>query len=283
MKTIKTLQIILLTTTLFLFHLSSQAQKKPDLNQMRKMFEQRRPQLDTLAFSPEKYNLPFLSFETTTLDSIKIASWFIPNPSNKGTVLMIHGFDMNKSGMLGRASHFYKMGYSVVLPDLRARGESGGEKASTGKANATDVECVYNFCKEHLSNFGELILYGFSHGGRAAVFGLNKVGAKNPIILESPPFYLSNAFKRQYKIETPMNGDESEIKQALEAISSNPMLLLIGDDDTAINEEEGNELIGFSRHKKSRIIVFEETAHSVYSTNESKYAKTLHQFLKSIK
>ena len=91
------------------------------------------PSLDTLAFGPEKYNMEYQTVKTLTTDNIEIVSWFIPNKELKGTIIMVHGFDMNKSGMLSRAKFFYDLGYSVLLPDLRARGESGGDKANNWK------------------------------------------------------------------------------------------------------------------------------------------------------
>jgi len=280
MNTTKQLFFITLMMLTLSFSTNGWAQKEIDFQKMKVMFEQRRPQLDTMMFGPEKYKLPYLSLKTFATDNIKIASWFIPNSKNKGTILMVHGFDMNKSGMLSRANHFYKLGYSVLLPDLRARGESGGKKANTGATNANDVESVYNFYKQHLSSFGDITFYGYSHGGRAIIFGMHKLKAKESIILESTPYYLMNGFKRQYKINMPMKVYESALQAAMTTISKNRILLLVGDNDTAINEAEGKELIGLSTNKNSYMLLFNETGHSIfYSKQKQKYTEEINTFL----
>ena len=117
MNTTKQLFFIVLLALIFSLPIKSWSQTKMDFQKMKVMFEKRRPQLDTMLFTPKKFKLPYLSLKTITSDSIKIASWFIPNSAKKGTILMVHGFDMNISGMLSRANHFYKLGYSVLLPD----------------------------------------------------------------------------------------------------------------------------------------------------------------------
>lgn len=258
------------------------SQNKMDFQKMKAMFEQRRPGLDTMLYNPNFFDLPFLSFETTTSDSTNIASWFIPNQEKKGTIFMVHGFDMNKSGMLSRANYFYQLGYSILLPDLRARGQSGGIKASRGATNAYDVESVYHFYRNHLSCFGNITFYGFSHGGRAILFGAAKLAAKEPIILESTPYYLTEGLKRQFKINLPMPINESALESAIETISNNSILLLIGDNDTAINEKEGRELISLSKNENSSMVLFNQTGHSIFTEkNKEKYDKTIHTFLNS--
>lgn len=271
-----------LFATLILISFYGWSQKEMDFQKMKAMFEQRRPQLDTMQFHPEKFNLPYLSLKTITTDNIKIVSWFLPNPEKKGTIIMVHGFDMNKSGMLSRANHFYNLGYSVLMPDLRARGESGGEKANTGASNARDIESVYNFYTEYLSEFGEITFYGYSHGGRAIIFGMDRLKAKDPIILESIPYYLMNGFKRQYKVNLPMKVDESALQAAMKTIAKNKVLLLIGDSDIAINEKEGKELIGLSTNENSYMVLFEETGHSIFSgKKKQQYAREINTFLNS--
>ena len=264
----------------FSFPLNGWSQNDIDFQKMKVMFEQRRPQLDTMQFTPEKFKLPYLSLKTVTTDTIEIACWFIPNPEKKGTILMVHGFDMNKSGMLARANHFHKLGYSVLLPDLRARGESGGKKANTGATNAHDVESVYNFYKQNLSSFGNITFYGYSHGGRAIIFGMSKLKAKESIILESTPYYLMNGFKRQYKINIAMKVDETDLQAAMKTIAENRALLLVADSDTAINEEEGKELIGLSTNKNSYMVLFNQTGHSIFSSKQKQqYTEEINKFL----
>jgi len=256
------------------------AQSSMDLSEMKASFEKRRPALDIMSAYPDDYNLAYETFNVTTNDSINIASWFIPNKLKKGTVLMVHGFDMNKSHMLKRASHFHKKGYSVILLDLRARGESGGDKANTGKKNALDVAEVYKYYKNNFGNYGDITLYGFSHGGRAIIFGASMIGDVEKVILESPPYELGESFKRQYKMPNAPDISEDLINEALTNISNSPLLLLIGDSDTAIIESEAKTLIEHSANANSKVVIFDNTTHHVFcDTNKTRYDSVVFEFI----
>ncbi len=272
-----------ISTTLimcFAFALSVWAQNTTDLSKMKSSFEKRRPSLDTMSVMPNDINLNYEVFNVTTMDSINVASWFIPNELKKGTVLMVHGFNMNKSHMLKRASLFHKNGYSILLLDLRARGESGGNKASTGSKNAFEVAEVYNHYKNNFANYGDITFYGFSHGGRAVIFGASMIGNVEKVILESPPYQLGESFKRQYRMPNAPKISEAPINAALANISNTSILLLIGDKDTAIIDSEAKTLIDYSTNKESKVVIFDNTAHNVFSDrNMSKYENVVFEFI----
>ena len=259
---------------------SLHAQKAMNLKKMKSSFEKRRPSLDVMSANPKDFNLPYEAFNVTTIDSINIASWFIPNELKKGTIIMVHGFNMNKSHMLKRASLFYKKGYSIILLDLRARGESGGNKASTGKKNGLEISVVYTYYKNNFDNYGDVTLYGFSHGGRAVVFGASTIGGSHKVILESLPYQLGESFKRQYKMPNAPKISEVPINTALTNISNTPILLLIGDSDTAIIATEAKTLIEHSINKNSKVVLFNNTAHNVFSNNNLiKYEEVVFDFI----
>ena len=157
-------------------------------------------------------------------------------------------------------------------------------KQTTGKKNSSDIISVCDYYKANLNDnvrYGQIVFYGFSHGGRAVVFGSSEISSNGSIILESIPYYLLNSFKRQYKMDIPMKVDESPIQNALVKLRHNKILLLVGEDDTAINPEEGNELIRYSENKDSHMIVFENTGHSIFNKKNIKlYNESIINFLK---
>ena len=274
----KRISVVLIMSLVFASSIC--AQNSMDLSKMKSSFEKRRPKLDIMSANPNDYNLTYEAFNVTTRDSINIASWFIPNKLKKGTVLMVHGFDMNKSHMLKRASLFHKKGYSIILLDLRARGESGGDKANTGSKNAIEVAEVYNYYKNNFANYGDITLYGFSHGGRAVIFGASMIAKVEKIILESPPYQLGESFKRQYRMPNAPKISEAPINDALTNISNYPLLLLIGDSDTAIIESEAANLVEYSSNVNSKLVIFENTAHNVFSDkNITKYQNVVFEFI----
>ena len=53
--------------------------------------------------------------------------------------ILCHGYTMQARGIAGPASKFYEMGYSLLLPDARAHGKSGGRFIGMGWAERWDL------------------------------------------------------------------------------------------------------------------------------------------------
>ncbi|WP_445145243.1 hypothetical protein [Dyella sp. Tek66A03] len=55
-----------------------------------------------------------------------IHGWFAPGSPGRGAVLLLHGVHANRLAMLPRARWLHSLGYSVLLIDFQAAGESDG-------------------------------------------------------------------------------------------------------------------------------------------------------------
>jgi hypothetical protein len=76
----------------------------------------------------------------TAADGATLRAWsIVPLSRNGDAVLLLHGQADNRAGMLGPASLLLRPGYSVLLPDARAHGESGGAIATYGVLEADDI------------------------------------------------------------------------------------------------------------------------------------------------
>jgi hypothetical protein len=70
----------------------------------------------------------------------ELKGWFVePEHANGSAVILFHGVTDNREGVGGYARLFLKNGYSVLLPDSRAHGESGGAIATYGVLEREDV------------------------------------------------------------------------------------------------------------------------------------------------
>jgi fermentation-respiration switch protein FrsA (DUF1100 family) len=73
-------------------------------------------------------------------DGAILKAWFVQPPARTGkAVLLLHGITDNRIGMSGFADMFLSRGYSVLLPDSREHGESGGTLATYGILERDDV------------------------------------------------------------------------------------------------------------------------------------------------
>lgn len=97
--------------------------------------------------------------QVTAADGVSLNGWYLhPQHANGRDVLLLHGVQDNREGVAGFAPMLLDQGYSVLLPDSRAHGESGGELATYGLRESDDIhrwvdwlytrkksKCVYGF------------------------------------------------------------------------------------------------------------------------------------------
>lgn len=73
-------------------------------------------------------------------DGAVLKGWFVEPPTTNGeAVVLLHGITDNRLGISGFGDYFLAHGYSVLLPDSRAHGESGGAIATYGILERDDV------------------------------------------------------------------------------------------------------------------------------------------------
>jgi len=76
----------------------------------------------------------------TTSDQIVLRGWLLrPAHSNGDAALLLHGLADNRLGMRGYAQLLLAHGYTVLLPDARAHGVSGGTLATFGLLEREDI------------------------------------------------------------------------------------------------------------------------------------------------
>ncbi len=79
----------------------------------------------------------------TTDDGVVLRAWNIQLQTSKRSendaVVLLHGVGDNRLGMAGYAQFLLELGYSVLMPDARAHGTSGGEFATYGLLESNDI------------------------------------------------------------------------------------------------------------------------------------------------
>jgi len=73
-------------------------------------------------------------------DNAVLKAWFVqPQNGNGKAVIILHGVTSNRSDSTGFSEMFLNQGYSVLLPDSREHGDSGGAIATYGVLEKDDV------------------------------------------------------------------------------------------------------------------------------------------------
>jgi len=90
----------------------------------------------------------------------------------------MHGIRSNRKQMTERAIFLNKIGYTVLLFDFQAHGESPGENITFGYLEAKDAEAAFSFLEEQLIT-KTIGVIGVSLGGASAILGdvANRAGA----------------------------------------------------------------------------------------------------------
>jgi uncharacterized protein len=102
----------------------------------------------------------------TTPDRVDLRGWLIRPPINNGNVVMLlHGMGDNRSGVIGYAQLFLSAGYSVLMPDARAHGESGGAVATYGLLERQDIHQWINWLEDQMH---PTCVFGFGESMGAA-------------------------------------------------------------------------------------------------------------------
>jgi uncharacterized protein len=86
----------------------------------------------------------------TTPDAVTLRAWAIhPRLSNGDAVILLHGLADNRIGMTGYAQLLLNQGFTVLLPDARAHGASGGQLATYGLLERNDIHQWFDFLSTH--------------------------------------------------------------------------------------------------------------------------------------
>lgn len=79
-------------------------------------------------------------------DGVLLRAWLVrPLPANGDAVILLHGQGDNRAGMLSNADLLLRHGYTVLLPDARAQGESDGAIATYGVKESADIRGWYDW------------------------------------------------------------------------------------------------------------------------------------------
>ncbi|MBL8217991.1 MAG: alpha/beta fold hydrolase [Bryobacterales bacterium] len=124
--------------------------------------------------------------EITAADGVALRAWlFRPRKANGKGVIALHGVVDSRRGALGDARILLQHGYTVLTPDSRAHGESGGIIMTYGIRETADVRLWAGYLarQERVT-----ALYAVGHSMGASIL-LQAIGPGTPfraVVAESP-------------------------------------------------------------------------------------------------
>jgi uncharacterized protein len=153
-----------------------------------------------MVLTPAQFNLRSEEVAFNSVDGVPLKAWWLPAQFSKAatsgavaatdnatmiSVILAHGQDMNRSGMLPRAVFLIRQGYNVLDIDLRDHGESGGNYITPGYREALDVMGGVAYIRSR-GEQGPIVVLGFSYGAVAALHAAAQCPDIAAAIADSP-------------------------------------------------------------------------------------------------
>jgi pimeloyl-ACP methyl ester carboxylesterase len=112
-----------------------------------------------------------------------VSGWMVRGTPGAGAVLLLHGVRADRRDMVGRAQFLKRLGYSVLLIDLPAHGESAGEHITYGQAESHGVTAALDYLAREFPS-ERIGVIGVSLGAASLVLSKPSVPL-SAVVLES--------------------------------------------------------------------------------------------------
>jgi fermentation-respiration switch protein FrsA (DUF1100 family) len=231
-----------------------------------------RPKRERLTITPAAYKITFERVGFSSSDGTRLAGWLVPAEGNrhKGVIVICHGVDSTREGVLDKARLFHKHGFAVLLYDARARGESGGDRCTMGYREVDDLLAAFSFVqKRNDLAWARIGVFGESLGAAVALMGTARYPQVAAVAAESPFACLDHAVTNHFHKALGWGGTimilpvtwagqmmigrsvcDIAPRDEIRRISPRPILLIQDEDDRLCPPAETHELFAAASEPK---------------------------------
>ena len=223
-----------------------------------------------------------------------IHGWLIPGRKGAGAIVLMHGIRASRLDLIERAGFLSRAGYTVLLFDFQAHGESKGEHITIGYLESRDAQAAVKFLRENIA--GEKIgVIAISMGGAAAVLAQPALDVDALVLEEvyptieqavsnrlaanlggwSRPF--SSILTLQFK---PRMGFSASELHPIDRVVQNksPKFFIAGANDKYTTIEESNALFNAANGEKELWVVSGAGHQDFHSFAKSEYEQKVLSF-----
>lgn len=127
--------------------------------------------------SPEEYGLAAEKVILETADGLRIVAYDVYRPDPKAVVIFISGIQSpSVTAFFGHARMLWEQGYASVLYEMRAHGESEGDRVALGYEEWRDIKAVVDYIRSQEKYNGvPIVVFGLSMGGAVAINSIAQI------------------------------------------------------------------------------------------------------------
>lgn len=236
-------------------------------------------------------------------DGLKLHGTYFPVGDEKKVVICFHGYTSEGMQDYGALSGYYlKKGFSMLLIDERAHGQSEGEYIGFGYHDRFDALCWIDFILKECGEDTEILLHGTSMGGATVLMasGLDLPKQVKGIVSDcgftSPKYVFTHVLHSMYhlpafpviQITSAVNRKKAgygmdDCNSAREVRKAKvPILLIHGDADTFVPCSMCDEIYDNCASPKTKLIIKDASHAESYYKDTKTYESALDKFIGGI-
>jgi pimeloyl-ACP methyl ester carboxylesterase len=281
------------------------------------------PEWRAMLKNPEDFGLRSEVVAFPSTDGIPLKAWWLPAQKPGETpvlvpaqavpvasVVLAHGKDENRSGMLSRAAFLVRNGYNVLDVDLRNHGESQGTYMTPGYREALDILGGVAYLRKR-GEEGPIVVLGFSYGAVAALHATAQCPDVTAVIADSAFISTSDILHNvahrkgiplKYKIGiwfarlplldrssdlvfrlrtgVKLDREKASALSAVERIRGQPILFISGENDWLAPPQNARRMYLQAHNPQKALLIVPGAGHeTTYSTAPQLYEAKVLDFL----
>lgn len=254
---------------------------------------------------------PRMPEERAEENPITLRGWWIPKTAQfvdpETVIIVVHGLDSNRARdpdlYMPLIRDLRDRGFSLLLFDLRAHGESDGEVMSAGFYEKYDVLGAMDVAENRYGIPAERIgVLGFSMGGVAALRAATDEPRLRALVVDSAFANIDDLFAVEVADRTPLpEGTISILKPGMEIVArvrygirlsalkpeefvseiDVPLLLMHSEDDDRIAADHSERIASAATHPETRLQSFPSGGHSTaFSDHPVEYLDAVTEYFR---
>ena len=159
------------------------------------------PKPSKMGGNPGEFRMRYEQVEFKSKDGTPLSGWYCEPEKPTAVIILCHGVDANRGGMMPKARLLYNAGFGAFMFDFRTRGESGGKLCTIGKLEVDDLLAAVKQVRANPKT-GSLPIgvLGDSMGGAVAIMGAARESSILAVVAESPFDRLDHAVANHFSM-----------------------------------------------------------------------------------